>query len=171
MSRMASPSRLVPNTTMLMATPGKMTSHGAVRTYSAADSDSMRPQDGCGSGTPSPRNASADSTRIAEPNCAVQHVLPNTLAPLIVLDGDPRLAHADGARRLHERHLAERQGVGANDTRDVGHQRNGDGDDGIGERGAERGGHDQGHDQQRQRLHDVDQALHEEVDPAAEEAR
>ena len=46
MSRRASPNRLVPNTVMLMATPGKITSHGAVRTYSAADSDSMRPHDG-----------------------------------------------------------------------------------------------------------------------------
>ena len=46
MSRSASPNRLVPNTARLIATPGKITSHGAVRTYSAADSDSMRPQDG-----------------------------------------------------------------------------------------------------------------------------
>ena len=42
----ASPNRLVPNTARLIAMPGKITSHGAVRTYSAADSDSMRPQDG-----------------------------------------------------------------------------------------------------------------------------
>ena len=46
MSRKASPNRLVPNTARLMAMPGKITSHGAVRTYSAADSDSIRPQDG-----------------------------------------------------------------------------------------------------------------------------
>ena len=46
MSRSASPNRLVPNTARLIATPGKITSHGAVRTYSAANSDSMRPQDG-----------------------------------------------------------------------------------------------------------------------------
>ena len=46
MSRSASPNRLVPNTARLIAMPGKITSHGAVRTYSAADSDSMRPQDG-----------------------------------------------------------------------------------------------------------------------------
>src|SRR5260370_9445677 len=45
-SRSASPSKLVPNTTRLMATPGKITSQGAVRTYSAADSDSIRPQEG-----------------------------------------------------------------------------------------------------------------------------
>ena len=36
-SRRASPNRLVPNTTALMATPGKTTSQGAVRTYSAAE--------------------------------------------------------------------------------------------------------------------------------------
>ena len=46
MSRKASPNRLVPNTARLIAIPGKITSHGAVRTYSAADSESMRPQDG-----------------------------------------------------------------------------------------------------------------------------
>ena len=37
--------------------------------------------------------------------------------------------------------------------------------------GPERRGHDQRHHQQRQRLHDVDQALHDEIEPAAEEAR
>src|SRR5215207_10121417 len=46
MSRRALSSKVTANTVMLMATPGKMTSHGAVRTYSAADSDSMRPHDG-----------------------------------------------------------------------------------------------------------------------------
>src|SRR5262245_10069972 len=52
-------------------------------------------------------------------------------------DGDARLAHADGASGLHERHLPERQSVGANDARYVRHQRNRDGDDGVGERGPE----------------------------------
>src|SRR6266849_3581283 len=46
MSRSASPNRLVPKTTRLMAMPGKTTSHGAVRTYSAADSESIRPHEG-----------------------------------------------------------------------------------------------------------------------------
>src|SRR5204862_5421870 len=46
MSRSASPNRLVPNTARLMAMPGKITSHGAVRAYSAADSESMRTQVG-----------------------------------------------------------------------------------------------------------------------------
>src|SRR5262249_44096979 len=71
MSRSASPNRLVPNTARLMATPGKITSHGATRTYSAADSESIRPQEGCGSGTPRPRNDSDASVRIAAPSCAV----------------------------------------------------------------------------------------------------
>src|SRR5881392_2374201 len=71
MSRSASPNRLVPNTAKLMATPGKITSHGAIRTYSAADSDSMRPHDGYGSGIPSPRNESEASVKIAEPSWAV----------------------------------------------------------------------------------------------------
>src|SRR6266542_3696067 len=63
-SRSASPSKLVPNTTRLMAMPGKITSQGAVRTYSAADSDSILPHDGYGSGMPRPRNDSEASTRI-----------------------------------------------------------------------------------------------------------
>src|SRR6185437_13244887 len=71
MSRSASPSRLVPKTARLMAMPGKITSQGAVRTYSAADSDSMRPQEGCGSGTPRPRKESDASVRMAEPSWAV----------------------------------------------------------------------------------------------------
>src|SRR5262249_22917559 len=71
MSRSASPRRFVPNTARLMAIPGKMTSHGAVRTYSAADCDNMRPQEGNGSGTPRPRNDSAASVRIVEPSWAV----------------------------------------------------------------------------------------------------
>src|SRR5207237_9572300 len=71
MSRSASPSRFVPNTASEIATPGKITSHGATRTYSAADSDSIRPHEGCGSGTPSPRNESAASTRMVEPSWAL----------------------------------------------------------------------------------------------------
>src|SRR5437764_8327604 len=71
MSRSASPKRFVPNTASEIATPGKITSHGATRTYSAADSDSIRPHEGCGSGTPSPRNDSAASTRMVEPSWAV----------------------------------------------------------------------------------------------------
>src|SRR6266851_1862291 len=74
-SRKASPNRLVPNTTRLIARPGKITSHGAVRTYSAADSDSMRPQDGHGSGTPRPRNDNDASVRMVEPSCAVARTI------------------------------------------------------------------------------------------------
>src|ERR1700694_1113072 len=71
MSRSASPNRLVPNTARLMAKPGKITSQGAVRTYSAADPDSMRPRDGYGSGMPRPRNDSEASVRMVEPSWAV----------------------------------------------------------------------------------------------------
>src|SRR6185312_5801284 len=74
-SRSASPNRLVPNTARLIAIPGKITSHGAVRTYSAADSDSIRPQDGYGSGMPRPRNDSAASVRMVEPSCAVMSTI------------------------------------------------------------------------------------------------
>src|SRR5262245_4867159 len=61
MSRKASPRRFVPNTPKLMASPGKITNQGAVRTYSAADSDSILPQEGCGSGIPRPKNESVAS--------------------------------------------------------------------------------------------------------------
>src|SRR5205807_2133276 len=71
MSRSASPNKLVPNTARLIAIPGKITSHGATRTYSAADSDSIRPHDGYGSGMPRPRNDSEASTRMAPPSWAV----------------------------------------------------------------------------------------------------
>ena len=100
---MASPSRLVPNTTALMAMPGKITSQGAVRTYSAADSESMRPQEGCGSGTPSPRNASADFDQDGRAELrGRQHDQRRQRVGQHVVDGDARLAHADGARRLHD---------------------------------------------------------------------
>src|SRR5262249_51879726 len=46
MSAKASPNRLGQNTASLIEIPGKMTSPGAVRTYSAADSESMRPKEG-----------------------------------------------------------------------------------------------------------------------------
>src|SRR5439155_25651615 len=45
-SRSASPSRFDPNTARLIVMPGKRTSQGAFRAYSAADTESMRPQDG-----------------------------------------------------------------------------------------------------------------------------
>src|ERR1700712_1960764 len=74
-SRSASPNRLAPNTTRLIARPGKITSQGAERMYSAADSESMRPQDGYGSGTPRPRNDSDASVRMVEPSCAVARTI------------------------------------------------------------------------------------------------
>ncbi len=51
--------------------PGKSTRCGAFCAYSAADTDSMRPHEGYGSGTPSPRKDSAASTRMALPSWAV----------------------------------------------------------------------------------------------------
>ena len=59
------------NIAKLMASPGNITSHGASIAYSAADSESIRPQEGYGSGIPSPRNDSDASTRMALPNWAV----------------------------------------------------------------------------------------------------
>src|SRR5437762_1923793 len=67
-SRRASPSRFEPNTARLIAIPGKSTRWGAFCAYSAAETESMRPHDGYGSGTPSPRNDSVASTRIALPS-------------------------------------------------------------------------------------------------------
>src|SRR5262249_16685248 len=75
MSRKASPRRFVPNTTKLMARPGKITNQGAVRTYSAADSDSILPHEGCGSGMPRHKNESVASVRIVEPNWAVARTI------------------------------------------------------------------------------------------------
>src|SRR6185295_14023873 len=71
LSRRASPKRLEPNTARLMARPGKSTRCGAFWAYSAAETESIRPHDGYGSGTPSPRNDRAASTRMAAPSCAV----------------------------------------------------------------------------------------------------
>src|SRR5262245_61045340 len=70
-SRRASPSRFEPKTARLMAMPGKSTSQGAFWANSAAETDSIRPHDGYGSGTPRPRKESAASTRMALPSCAV----------------------------------------------------------------------------------------------------
>src|SRR5205823_12499273 len=91
MSRSASPRRLVPNTASEIAAPGKITSHGATRTYSAADSESIRPHEGCGSGTPRPRNESAASTRMVEPSCAVA----STISGASVLGSTWRIAIAN----------------------------------------------------------------------------
>ena len=60
----------MPNTAALITRPGNITSQGATRTYSAAASESMRPQEGCGSGTPSPRTDSDASTSTAAPHGA-----------------------------------------------------------------------------------------------------
>ena len=133
----ASPSRLVPNTTKLIATPGKITSHGAVRTYSAANSDSMRPQDGCGSGTPRPRNDSEASIRIVEPSCAVA----STISGASVFGKTWRIAmrfsrHADRLGGLDEGLLAQAQRIGPDHARDIGHQRDRDRDDRVVQRRA-----------------------------------
>ncbi len=45
-SRKASPSRLLANTTRLIASPGKITTHGAFWANSAAETESIRPQEG-----------------------------------------------------------------------------------------------------------------------------
>ena len=55
--------------------PGKSTRCGAFCAYSAADTDSMRPHDGYGSGTPIPRNDRVASTRMALPSWAVQSTM------------------------------------------------------------------------------------------------
>src|SRR2546426_666629 len=74
-SRSASPSKFEPKTARLIATPGNSTRCGAFCAYSAAETDSIRPQEGYGSGTPRPRNDSVASTRIALPSCAVQRTM------------------------------------------------------------------------------------------------
>src|SRR3954463_3713979 len=57
-SRSESPKRLNPNTAMLIAMPGAIASHGARSRNCMPAPRSMRPQDGVGSNTPSPRNDS-----------------------------------------------------------------------------------------------------------------
>src|SRR5207247_9168328 len=74
-SRSASPSRFEPNTARLIALPGKSTRWGAFCAYSAAETESIRAHDGYGSGTPSPRNDSVASTRMALPSWAVQRTM------------------------------------------------------------------------------------------------
>src|SRR5205085_2377077 len=67
-SRSASPSMLKPNTTTEIATPGQMAIQGALYMYVRPEPDSIEPHDGCGGGTPYPRNDSADSARITPPS-------------------------------------------------------------------------------------------------------
>src|SRR6202008_406485 len=64
-SRSESPNRLKPNTAMLMARPGAIASHGARSRNCIPAPRSMSPHDGVGSKTPSPRNESDASRRIA----------------------------------------------------------------------------------------------------------
>src|SRR6185503_9881 len=70
-SRSESPNRLKPNTAMLIATPGAMASHGACSRNCMPAPRSINPHDGVGSNTPSPRNDSDASRRIACPRNAV----------------------------------------------------------------------------------------------------
>jgi hypothetical protein len=77
-------------------------------------------------------------------------------------------AHADRARRLHERLLAQRQCIGADDARGIGDERDRNSDDGVVERGTKRRRHHQGQHQQRHGLKDIDDALDDEIYPAAD---
>src|SRR5262245_14333902 len=63
-SRNPSASMLKPRTAVTMARPGKITTHGAW-SMKPRPSESMRPSDGVGGRTPTPRKDSAASTRIA----------------------------------------------------------------------------------------------------------
>ncbi len=124
MSRTASPSRLVPNTTRLIARRAEL------------------------------RRRQHDQRRQR-----VGQDMP---------DGDAPLAHADRLRRLDEGQLAQGERVAADDARDIGNQRDGDGDDGVLERGTERRRHHQGENQQRQGLEDIYDALGDEIAPSPE---
>src|SRR5206468_1910200 len=73
-SRSESPNRLKPNTAMLIATPGAMASHGACSRNCMPAPRSISPHDGVGSNTPSPRNESEASSRIACPRNAVSMI-------------------------------------------------------------------------------------------------
>src|SRR5215831_9029705 len=70
-SRNESPNRLKANTARLIANPGKIAIHGADSANCTAAPRSISPHAGVGSATPSPRNVSDASARIACPRYAV----------------------------------------------------------------------------------------------------
>ncbi len=137
--RRASPSRLVPKTARLMAAPGKRTSHGAFWAYSDAETDSIRPQEGYGSGTPRPRKDSAASTRMALPKLrrGENHEGPDGVRQ-DVPEGHAEMADAQGAGRLHVGRLADRQDARSDDASRPRDDRDRDGDDDVGKRWAQR---------------------------------
>src|SRR4029077_20624838 len=69
-SRRPSPRRLMPSTSTNSATPGMTITQGLKNMYSLA-SAIIRPHDGSGGGTPSPRNDSAASSRMASATSSV----------------------------------------------------------------------------------------------------
>src|SRR5262245_52623610 len=73
-SRNESPNRLKANTARLIASPGKIAIHGADSANCTAAPRSIRPHAGVGSETPSPRNVSDASARIAWPRYAVSMI-------------------------------------------------------------------------------------------------
>ena len=172
MSRSASPSRLVPNTARLIAAPGKITSHGATRTYSAADFGQHAAPGGMRlrHAEAEERERGLDQDGGAELR-GREHDQRRQRVRQHVAQRDGKFVHPDRARRLDVGHLAQHQRVGADHARDARHQRDRDRDDRVAERRSERRGHHQRHHQQRQRLHHVHEALHDQVVPAAEIAR
>src|SRR3990167_7868009 len=73
-SRSESPNRLKANTARLIASPGKIAIQGAASANSTAAPRSISPHAAVGSCTPSPRNESEASSRIAWPRNGVRRI-------------------------------------------------------------------------------------------------
>src|SRR3954466_705379 len=149
--------------------------------YSAADSESMRPQDGCGSGMPSPRNDSADSTRSAEPTGGGASTISGASvfgstwrsAMRVSLMPTARAASTNGISRsvsVFERMMRATFGTSGMATAIIvlGSEREDNKERRRGERGAERSRHHQRHGEERQGLQDVGQALNQKIEGPAE---
>src|SRR5687768_9142770 len=66
---------LNPNTASDIANPGQIAIQGARNMYVRPEPDSIAPHDGCGGGTPKPRNESADSARMMAPRPMVARMM------------------------------------------------------------------------------------------------
>ena len=160
------PSRLEPNTARLIAAPGNSTRCGAFWAYSAAETDSMRPQ----TDTARARRARGRQRRLDEdalPSCAVHSTMNGP--PCSAGRGGTRCGDGGGRAPVppHVLHLADRQDAGPHDARRPRDDRDRDGDHHVPDRGAERGRHDQGEHEERQPLEDVEDPLDDQVGPPA----
>jgi hypothetical protein len=88
-----------------------------------------------------------------------------------VAEGHPSVAHPECAGRLDVDEFADGEDARSDQASGPRGDHHRDRDDRVHQRRPKGGGQDQGQDQDRQRLHDVHQALHDQIGPAAEIAR